>query len=169
MINLSRYQEKGILLSYVLNPDVAEIIIHYLKVADRGSEIKFREKNQTRFKGEHDWNLVMGQLRIHGDQAGWFDFVYTNIGARFLGYAPMMPVMPSRMNHYTQRNQVGFRVRRDPVRDHSEVWRGYRSSPSLYKKVPFTNKIKHGERMRRNHHKEMNRSNRMITKHMNNR
>jgi hypothetical protein len=61
MINLPRYLEKGILLSYPLNRDVSEIIIHHLKVADLASEVTFRERNQEIFRREYDWGIPMSQ------------------------------------------------------------------------------------------------------------
>ena len=157
MINLPRYQEKGILLSYALNPDVAEIIIDYLKVADQSSEIMFREKNQEIFKEEYDWSSVMYELTFRA-RLRWLTSSWAS--------APMMPTQrnyyTNHHNRYTQINQVGFRVRSDRVRNRYEV-----QVPA--KKVPFTPKVKHGKRPKLNHHKRMNRSNRMITKHMNNR
>ena len=59
MINLPRYQEKGILLSYLLNRDVSDIIIQYLKVAEQVSEVTFRESNQELFRREYDWDIPM--------------------------------------------------------------------------------------------------------------
>ena len=89
MINLPRYQAKGILLSYLLNQDVSEIIIHYLRIAEQASEVTFRESNQKLFRREYDWDIPMRQYM---DQQ---TMNYVRINVYHYGYYYWMAYTPS--------------------------------------------------------------------------
>jgi len=159
MINLPRYQEKGILLSYLLNRDVSEIIIHHLKIADQASEVTFRESNQEIFRREYDWSIPMDQLsmnyrRIHGDYWGVWPVGHTY--TRFVGYVLRLnpaPTYPAWAVSRSVREAVTGMCR-------TQVQPTPTNKPRNVSYDPIT---------KRNNRKEIARSNRVMGKHMRNR
>jgi hypothetical protein len=160
MINLPRYQEKGILLSYLLNRDVSEIIIHHLKVADQASEVTFRERNQEIFRREYDWGIPMSQYadkrigrildRVHVDYYGYY--VYQLYPRVYPDWA------------------VSRRVR-DAVTDTCRTLERDGKRPTKTKNKtnnPICTVI-YDPITKRNNRKEIARSNRVMGKHMRNR
>lgn len=156
MINLARYQEKGILLSYLLNQDVSEIIIHHLKVADQASEVTFRERNQEIFRREYDWSIPMRQysdrLSINHSRIHYVYYVYQYL------YRPIYP-----------RCTVSRRVRDAGTNTGFTLERQVLSQPTTKKETNKPRNVIYDPIKKRNNRKGIARSNRVIGKHMKNR
>jgi hypothetical protein len=162
MINLPRYQEKGILLSYLLNQDVSEIIIHHLKVADQASEVTFRESNQEIFRREYDWSIPMDQLsmnyrRIHGD---YYRGVWT-VGRthRFVAYVLRLNPAPTYPAWVVSRS----------VREAVTAMCRTHVQPTPMKNTNKPRNVIYDPIKKRNNRKGIARSNRVMGKHMKNR
>ena len=173
MINLPRYQEKGILLSYLLNRDVSDIIIQYLKVAEQVSEVTFRESNQELFRREYDWDIPMREYMDKLSMNYIQDHVDDYYGYNHIALIHLYHVHVSSYPNWAVSRRVREAVT-DTCRDLAKLTEDRkltkgRKTAKKRELTRFEEKAVYNPVTKRNNRKEIARSNRVMKKHMKNR